>query len=246
MLDHIRIVLVNPSHPGNIGAAARAMKTMGLAQLFLVAPEKFPHPKANEMAVNAADIVTNAKVVTLQEAISDCTLVIGTSARMRTIPWPLLTPRQVAEKIHREKPTSQIAILFGREHSGLTNEELQLCHLHLTIPANPACSSLNIAAAVQVVCYELYAASLEQSLATGGWDRRLATVAEMEGFFLHLENVLVAVDFLKPNAPRKLMARLRRLFNRTRPDVMEVNILRGMLTAVLNAMKKREVSNDDL
>lgn len=238
MLDHIRIILINTSHPGNIGSAARAMKTMGLNELYLVSPMQFPHAKAKEMASGASDILDRAVVVnTLDEAIADCTLVVGTSARMRTIPWPLLTPREMAEKLNQEPPESQIAILFGREQSGLTNEELQRCHLHIQIPADPSYSSLNIAAAVQVIAYELRVANFIDHSCPDRWDYRLANADEMEKFFIHLENVLVAVGFLKMNAPRKLMTRLRRLFFRTRPDVMEVNILRGVLTAVEESLQ---------
>lgn len=239
MLDHIRIVLVNTSHPGNIGSAARAMKTMGLTELYLVAPLQFPHPKAKEMAVDAADILEQAiKVKTLDEALADCHLVIGTSARTRTIPWPLLTPRDMANKIRQEAPNHQIAILFGQEQSGLTNEELQRCHLHIQIPANPQYSSLNLAAAVQVIAYELRLASLDYASLPEEWDYRSATADEMEKFFVHLQEVLVAIDFLKMSAPRKLMTRLRRLFYRARPDMMEMNMLRGMLTAMQEALKK--------
>lgn len=239
MLDRTRIVLVNTTHPGNIGSAARAMKTMGLTDLYLVAPEKFPHPKAQEMASNAADVVESAIVVSsVEEAIADCSLVVGTSARSRNIPWPLLTPREMAEKVKREPANSQTAILFGQEQSGLTNEELQQCHVHIQIPANPEYSSLNLAAAVQVVAYELRMASLDQTSFPEEWDYRLATADEMEKFFNHMQEVLIEIDFLKLNAPRKLMTRLRRLFLRTRPDVMEMNILRGMLTAMQFAIKK--------
>lgn len=243
MLDRIRIVLVNTSHPGNIGAAARAIKTMGLDALYLVSPQKFPHDKAKEMASGAVDLLDKAVVVdNLDEAIADCALVIGASARMRTIPWPLLTPREMVEKVKQEQPDSQIAILFGREQTGLTNEELQRCHLHIHIPANPEYSSLNIAAAVQIVAYELRMASIEPNLFADTWDYRLANADEMEKLFKHLEEVLIEIDFLKLNAPRKLMTRLRRLFFRTRPDVMEMNMLRGILTAVEETIKKGAVN----
>ncbi len=234
MLERTRIVLVNTSHPGNIGSAARAMKTMGLSELYLVAPLEFPHPKALEMASGADDIVNQAIIVeTLDEAIHDCSLVIGTSARSRTIPWPLVAPREAAAKIKQEAANAQTAIVFGREQSGLSNEELQRCHLHVQIPANPEYSSLNLSAAVQVIAYELRVASLdESSLPQEEWDYRLATADEMEKFFNHLQEVMIEIDFLKMNAPRKLMTRLRRLFLRTRPDVMEMNILRGLLSAV--------------
>ena len=235
MLDNIRIVLIQTSHPGNIGAAARAMKTMGLSELYLVAPQQFPHPKAEEMASNAGDVLANAVVVeTLDEAIGECVLVVGASARSRVIPWPMLTPRALAEKVKQESPTAQIAILFGCEQSGLSNEELQRCHFHIQIPANPAYSSLNIAAAVQIIAYELRVASLEapEIETDDHWDYRFANADEMEKFFTHLQAVLIKLDFLKLSAPRKLMARLRRLFVRARPDVNEINILRGILTAI--------------
>lgn len=237
MLNRTRIILVNTSHPGNIGSAARAMKTMGLEELYLVSPQQFPHEKAIEMASGAADILENATVVsTVSEALADCTLVIGASARSRSVPWPLLMPRDMAEKIKKESPNSQVAILFGREQTGLTNEELQLCHWRVQIPANPNYSSLNIAAAVQLICYELRVASLQEVL-EDKWDYRLANSDEMEKFFNHLQEVLIEIDFLKMNAPRKLMTRLRRLFFRARPDVMEMNILRGLLTAVQETKK---------
>lgn len=240
MLDQIRIILINTSHPGNIGSVARAMKTMGLRELYLVDPHSFPHPKAVEMASGAVDILDQAIIVpTIADAIADCHLLIGTSARMRSVPWPLLSPREMVEKVKQEPKSSRIAILFGREQSGLTNEELQLCHLHITIPANPEYSSLNIGAAVQVVAYELRVASEEKMLLANDWDYRIASADEMERFFVHLERALVQIDFLKPSAPRKLMARLRRLFLRVRPDVMEVNILRGILTAIEESSTKR-------
>ncbi len=233
MLDRIRIILVNTSHPGNIGSAARAMKTMGLHQLFLVDPLSFPHPKAKEMATGAADLSDKAIIApTIEEAIQDCTLAIGTSTRSRTIPWPLVAPRTMAEKIAKEPEQSRIAILFGREQSGLSNEELQQCHLHLQIPTDPSYSSLNLAAAVQVIAYELHLASLSLAHYPESWDYRPATVSELEHFFKHLQTVLIEIEFLKPEAPRQLMTRLRRLFLRARPDAMEINMLRGMLTAV--------------
>jgi tRNA (cytidine32/uridine32-2'-O)-methyltransferase len=232
MLDNIRVVLVNTSHPGNIGAAARAMKTMGLKHLYLVSPKIFPHVNADEMASGALDVLGQAKVVaTLDEALVDCTLVVGTSARDRTIPWPHLLPREFAEKACAEAVKTQVAVMFGRESSGLTNEELQRCHFHLSIPSNPEYSSLNIASAVQVIAYELRVASLGK-IAAAEWDYDYADATAMHGFYEHLERTLIELDFLNPKAPRQLMPRLQRLFNRARPDVMELNILRGILTAV--------------
>lgn len=234
MLDKIRIVLLNTSHPGNIGAAARAMKTMGLTALSLVKPTVFPHAKANEMASGALDILANAKVVaTLDEAIADCALVVGTSARSRTLPWPMLTPRAFAEKVSSSAKTT--AILFGRENSGLTNEELQRCHWHIQIPANPEYSSLNIAAAVQVIAYELRVLCQQESLPVSL--EEYATDEDLQGYYTHLERVLIALDFLNPKAPRQLLPRLRRLFNRAELDRVEVNILRGILTAVEKSIK---------
>lgn len=239
LLTNVRIVLIGTSHPGNIGSCARAMKTMGLTKLYLVAPEKFPHPKALELASNAADVVENAIVVDhLDEAIADCTLTIGTSARERKIPWPILSPREMAEKIATEEPhQAEIAILFGREDSGLTNEELQRCHLHVHIPANPAYSSLNIAAALQVIAYELRVTLLKEKISVD-WDYEWVNDEAMEGFYQELEKVLIEIDFLNPKVPRQLMTRLRRLFNRSRLDVMEMNILRGVLAGVMDKIKK--------
>lgn len=238
MLDRIRIVLVNTSHPGNIGAAARAMKTMGLAELYLVDPEIVPDNRSIAMAAGADDVLANAKIVkTLEEAAADCTLVVGTSARDRKIPWPLLLPRAMAERVREEPLIGRTAIVFGREQSGLTNDELQCCHFHIQIPANPAYSSLNLAAAVQVVAYELRVASLETAKTLQEWDYRLANADEMEHLFEHMEKVLIKIDFLKLNAPRQLMTRLRRFFLRARPDVMEMNIFRGMFGAVDDAVE---------
>lgn len=239
MLSNIRIVLVNTSHPGNIGAAARAMKTMGMSNLCLVAPQYFPHVKADEMASGALDVLGQAFVVKdLDEAIADCSLVVGTSARSRTIPWPMLTPRQFAEKAISESSLTKMAVVFGREQSGLTNEELHRCHFHVQIPSNEEYSSLNIAAAVQVIAYELRVASLA-SQEDSVWDIEYATEKEMRGFYEHLERVLIDIDFLNPEVPRQLMTRLYRLFNRARPELIELNILRGILGAVEKRILKK-------
>ena len=232
MLNNTRIVLVNTSHSGNIGASARAMKTMGLSTLYLVSPQFFPDDKANEMASGALDVLGKAIVVdSLDEAVADCSLVVGTSARLRTIPWPMLSPRQFAEKAVKESLDTKIAIVFGREQSGLTNDELHRCHYHIHIPSDDNYSSLNLAAAVQVIAYELRVASLNE-VVSEVWDYRFANAEEMEGFYEHLERVLIQIDFLDPKVPRQLMTRLRRLFQRARLDAMEMNILRGMLAAV--------------
>jgi tRNA (cytidine32/uridine32-2'-O)-methyltransferase len=241
MLDQIRIVLIHTSHPGNIGSVARAMKTMGLTQLYLVKPQLFPHAKANEMASGAGDVLEKACVVaTLDEAIADCTFVAGTSARLRSIAWPSVTPRELAQRLQEEPRDSRIAILFGQEQCGLTNEELERCHLRIQIPANPEYSSLNLAAAVQVLGYELRV-TLSNLYEKERGGARLANADEMERYFIHLQKVLLEIDFLKQKTPKKLMARLRRLFLRARPDVVEVNILRGILTAIKEfPLKKRE------
>lgn len=239
MLEKVRIILVNTSHPGNIGSAARAMKTMGLGELYLVEPLLFPNPKATALASSAADILERAVVVPdLAGAIADCTLVVGTSTRNRTIPWPILSPREFASLAREETQHHKIAVLFGREQSGLTNEELHACHYHIQIPSNPEYSSLNVAAAVQVIAYELRVASLMAKELEPAWDYAWANSAELEGFYGHLEQMLLDIEFLDPAVPRQLMPRLRRLFNRTRMDVMEVNILRGIFNAVIKGTKK--------
>lgn len=232
MLTNIRIILINTSHPGNIGSTARAMKTMGLSELYLVAPAQFPHSKANEMASNAIDVVENAIVVNdVSEALADCGLIVGASARSRTIPWPMLSPRAFAEKAILESTQNKVAIMFGREQSGLTNEELHRCHFHVHIPSNPDYSSLNLAAAVQVIAYELRVAS-QVDIIQEAWDYPFATGKDMDCLYTHLEKVLIDVEFLKPEVPRQLMPRLRRLYNRARLDTLEIKMLRGMLSAI--------------
>jgi tRNA (cytidine32/uridine32-2'-O)-methyltransferase len=232
--DHIRIVLVEPSHPGNIGAVARAMKNMGLARLVLVAPQQFPDEQATWRAVSAADVLESAVVVaTLDEAIADCSFVVGASAKDRRIPWPVLDARRAAGEIGRASACGEVAILFGREDNGLGNAELTRCNLHLAIPTSDVYSSLNLAMAVQIVCYELHMLTAFESLpdeADAEWDAPPATQANMERFFEHLEETLAQIGFLNPAAPRQLMRRLRRLYSRLRLDEMELNILRGMLT----------------
>ena len=235
---NVRVVLVNTSHPGNIGAAARAMKNMGLSRLDLVQPLEFPSGTAVGRAASALDILEHATVHnSLQEAVADCGLVIGASARSRKIPWPVLLPEQVAEKVLQDCQHNKVALVFGREDSGLTNEELQLCHFHVQIPANEQYSSLNLAAAVLVVCYELRRCAMrelgEQPQSDEEyWDIERATGEQVEQFYQHLEEVLVRLDFHNPENPRQLMQRLRRMFGRIRLDSMEMNILRGILTHV--------------
>lgn len=243
-LDNIRIVLVNTSHPGNIGAVARAMKNMCLSQLYLVAPKKFPHDEATWRAASAGDTLEGAVVCdTLAEALADCQLVIGTSARGRTIPWPLLEPRSCMTRAYAEaEKGGKIALVFGREDRGLTNEELQRCNLHVHIPANPDYSSLNIAMAVQVLCYELRMLNVGNteiaSDEMADWDVPYATAEDLDRYLAHLEETLRELNFLRPEAPKKLMTRLRRLYQRTRLDEMEVSILRGILTSTQYWLRK--------
>lgn len=232
--DNIRIVLVNTSHPGNIGGVARAMKNMGLTRLYLVAPRDYPNEQADWRAASAMDVLESAIVVpTLDEAIGDCQFVVGTSARERRIPWPLLDARQCAKRMGLASSSEQVAVMFGREDRGLTNDELKVCNLHLSIPTSEAYSSLNLAMAVQIVAYELkMLATLVDSHTDehANWDAPFASMENMERFYTHLEEALIDIEFLDPAAPRQLMSRLRRLYSRVRLDEMELNILRGILT----------------
>jgi tRNA (cytidine32/uridine32-2'-O)-methyltransferase len=244
LLDQVRVILINTSHPGNIGGAARAMKNMGLSELVLVAPKRFPADEAEWRAAGAKDILDKAIVVdTVEEALAGCGLVLGTSARERRIPWPLFDPRDSAEQAKQSLAAgNKVAIMFGREDRGLTNEELQKCHFHVHIPTNEEYSSLNLAAAVQVLSYELRMAvlgehPLEQKNAED-WDYALADADDVERMMTHLEQVLVEVDFLDPENPKQVMARLRRLYNRQRLDTMEVNILRGILASTQKTIAK--------
>ena len=229
-------ILLNTSHPGNIGATARAMKNMGLGRLSLVAPLIFPSAEATARASGADDLLANASVYsTLAEAISDAVLVVGASARTRALPVPILNPRECAQLIYKQPDVQRIAVLFGNEQSGLSNQELDQCHYLVQIPTNPDYSSLNLAAAVQVIAYELQVAAIEMK----GLDNAIetpdyATVEQVEQFYRHLEQTLVEIDFLNPANPKHLMRRMRRLFGRVRLDDNEVNILRGILTAINN------------
>ncbi len=248
LFDKIRIVLVNTSHPGNIGGAARAMKNMGLSRLYLVAPKEYPAAKAVWRAAGALDVLDRAVVVeTLEEAIGDCGLVVGTSARERRIPWPLVTPRECGERCWSEAARHDVAIIFGREDRGLKNEELHKCNYHVHIPANADYSSLNLAAAVQVLSYEIRMAYLTAQ--TGepphfeDWDQPPADQQALEHYYQHLQETLEALGFLEPDNPRQTMTRLRRLYNRTRLDKMELSILRGVLTAMQNYIHRSKKSD---
>jgi tRNA (cytidine32/uridine32-2'-O)-methyltransferase len=231
-LSQIRIVLVNTTDPGNIGATARAMKTMGLKQLYLVEPKSFPHVNASVRASNAIDVLAEATIVDhLSAALQDCHLVFGTSNRTRELNWVSLTARAAAEKI-TIKITKKIALVFGRERCGLTNKELQQCHFQINIPANPDYSSLNLAAAVQVVCYELHMAFLQQKNKTEEKAIHLADVKQQEYFYQHLEDLLHKIEFIKPMRSQQIMERLRRLFSRSELDETEMKILRGILSTI--------------
>ena len=233
----IRIVLVGTTHPGNIGAVARAMKNMGIHDLALVGPRFFPHEEATARASGAEDTLDNARVVdTLDEAIADCHFVAGASARSRAIEWPTLEPRACAERLVREQQNGPVAVVMGPEKSGLSNEHLDRCHALLTIPTDPSFSSLNLAMAVQVICYELRLALREVSEPPPP-EIPPATAEEMEYFYAHLEAVLTDSGFLDPENPRTLMRRLRRLYIRAEPDQNEINILRGILTAFERSLK---------
>lgn len=233
-LDNLHIVLVETTHPGNIGATARAMKNMGLQRLTLVKPALFPHAEATARAAGGSAILTRARVVeSLDAALADCHLVIGTSARRRHLACPALDPRQCAERVSSYSEHSQVALLFGRERTGLTNAELDRCHFIVHIPTHPDYSSLNLAAAVQVLAYEMYMIhSAAQAIPLTRVTAAPATAQEMQLFFEHLQQTLLEIGFLDPTNPRHIMRRLRRLFNRALPDQHEINILRGILTAL--------------
>lgn len=236
-ISNTRIVLVEPQHPGNIGAAARAMKTMGLSDLALVTPRQFPHAEATARASGADDLLANAACVdSLQAAVADCQLVVATSARSRHLAWELVAPDVASQRVVEQSRSGPVAVVFGRERSGLRNDELEVCNLHLRIPTNDAFASLNLAAAVQVVCYELRRAGLAadalRPVAESDNEQGLATSGQMEGLYAHFQDVLIASGFLDPDEPKLLMRRLRRLFNRARPHDTEVNILRGILNSL--------------
>lgn len=234
-MNDLRIVLIEPTHPGNIGAAARAMKTMGVAELHLIRPLRFPDPEADARAAGAVDILERARVhEELAPAIADAGLILGTSARSRRLAWPELDPRQAAAEARQASDQgNRVALLFGRERSGLTNQEVQRCHRLVRIPTDPEYGSLNLAAAVQVLCYEWLMAGVPQaSTEAAGSVGEPASGEELEGLFGHLEQVMTEVGFLDPDQPGHVMARMRRLMLRAHPDRIEVNILRGLLRAV--------------
>ena len=236
MLENIRIVMVRTFHPGNIGSAARAMKTMGITQLYLVAPKDFPSYEATKMARSASDLVDHAVVVdTLHEAVKDCTMVVASTARPRGFDLPSINPEQCAQALLEGAKTSPVALVFGPERMGLFNEDLQYAKYRVTIPTNPDCSSLNIASAIQTLSYEIY----KQAIATNSegendslFKRKMPTADDVEQFYVHLEETLIETGFIMKKHPGKIIDRLRQLFNRAQPDVKEMNILRGILASI--------------
>ena len=240
---NIRFVLVEPDHPGNIGGAARALKNMGFADLALVRPRRFPDPQATWRAAAAADVLDAAGVFdSVDDAIGDRVLVAGASARQRSVPWPTRTAAEFAAQVAGEPAGRPVAVLFGREVSGLTNDELRRCHVQVVIPADPGYTSLNLAMAVQVLAYELRQALRADAPPVGDeavWDRPLANATQMAALYAHIERVLVGIDFLDPKAPRQAMTRLQRLFARVRPDATEVAMFRGVLTHIERAVGRR-------
>jgi len=260
-LSNIRIVLIQTSHPGNIGAAARAMKTMGLSDLCLVNPARFPDDQATAMASGADDVLNQASVVaSLADAVADCQVIIGTSARsQRTLRWVISEPRECGELTTQHSAKGKVALVFGRERTGLTNEELALCHQLVHIPSNPEYCSLNVASAVQILSYECRVAYLNASNQTcqgaiaqhangaantidnhsqgvtykdeSTLEEEVVSASDMEGFYAQLEALMIATDFLNPDNPRYLMRRIRRLYGRIQVTRSELNLLRGSLSA---------------
>lgn len=248
ILDEIRIVLVNTSHTGNIGSAARAMKTMGLKHLYLVDPVTPPDGKSHALAAGATDVLAKAIIVdTLEEAIADCGLVVGTSARSRTLSWPMLDSRECGAKLIQEAQNFPVALVFGRENSGLSNEELQQCNFHVCIDANPEYSSLNLAAAVQTLCYEIRMHYLDVQRApyahVAKQESEYPLSKELENFYGHFEETFAKAGFIRSKHPGVIMSKVRRMFNRTRLESQELAILRGMMSAVDKVMAGKSKDN---
>lgn len=238
LLNSIKVVLVGTTHPGNIGATARAMKNMGIVNMALVEPKEFPSDIATYRSKAAKDVLENAEVFdTLKMAISDCELVIGTSARERKVPWPILNPKDASQEVSRGSLNNKVAVVFGREDRGLTNEELGLCNLHVHIPTDPEYSSLNLSQAVQIMVYEIRSAILENEGNDGNWDVEFADNDQTERLISHMDELMQEVDFYEIDNPRKLLLRVRRFFKRSRLDVMEVNIFRGLFAAIQKKLK---------
>jgi len=241
--QNISFILVGTTHPGNIGAAARAMKNMGIKQMGLVSPKVFPHEKAFFRAKAATDVLEKAVVhKSLSKAVSEIKLVIGTSARNRKVPWPIVSPREAAEEIvsFSKSSKNKIAVIFGREDRGLTNEELGLCNLHVHIPSSDEYPSLNLSQAIQIMAYEIRLTALTNQgrLKKQEWDVPLAENAEIERLIDHFDELMQEVEFYKTDNPRQLLTRVRRFFKRSKLDHMEANIFRGVFAAIQKKLKK--------
>jgi len=237
-LDNVRIVLVRTFHPGNIGSAARSMKTMGLTDLCLVAPKDFPSEEANKMAAGAQDMIESVSIVdSLGEALQDCTTIIASTARPRGYDLPEVNPEQAAEMLVTGAKKSPVALIFGPERMGLHNDDIRLAKYRVTIPANPDYSSLNMAAAVQTLSYEIFKAANTSTQPSEKAERELPSSADIERFYVHLESVLKDIRFLRPHQGETLL-RLRHLVSRAEPDVLEMNILRGILSSIEKSLPK--------
>ena len=238
LLNSVRVVLVGTTHPGNIGATARAMKNMGIVNLALVKPKDFPSNEAIYRSKAAKDVLESAQIYeNLEDAVSDCELVIGTSARGRTVPWPVLSPKEAADRVAVHSENNKVAIVFGREDRGLTNQELGLCNLHVHIPTDPEYSSLNLSQAVQILVYEIRVSILKDQEYEEYWDVDLATNEQTERLIDHMDELMKEVEFYDVHNPRKLLLRVRRFFKRSRIDVMEANIFRGLFAAIQKKLK---------
>ena len=239
LLNSVKVVLVGTTHPGNIGAAARAIKNMGIFNLALVEPKEFPSDIAIYRSKAAKDILENAEIYeSLEDAIAGCKLVVGTSARARSVPWPVFNPRDAAEEMRKISKQGNVAIVFGREDRGLTNDELGLCNFHVHIPSDPKYSSLNLSQAVQILAYEIRLAySRDEVISEVKWDVDLANNEQTERLIDHMEELMQDVEFYDVENPRKLLLRVRRFFKRSEIDVMEANIFRGLFSAIQKRLK---------
>jgi len=236
--EFVQIVLVETSHPGNIGSVARAMKNMGLSRLALINPKKFPHDEATALAGNAGDVLEKAKIFgSIEEAVKSSKIIFATSARERTIEWPVASAKDAAREINQFAAEGlEVSILFGREDRGLTNEELQLSNKHLIIPAHPEYPVLNIAMSTQVVCYELYQASQHEPI--GPWqDFPEYSAEELTHLIEHFNETVFNLELIDPANPKQILTRMERMFRRLYPDQMEGNFLRGFLKAVNKQIK---------
>ena len=238
-LNTVKVVLVGTTHPGNIGASARAIKNMGIFNLALVKPKEFPSDIAIYRSKAAKDILENAEIYeSLEDAIAGCKLVVGTSARARSVPWPVFNPRDAAEEMRKISKQGNVAIVFGREDRGLTNDELGLCNFHVYIPSDPKYSSLNLSQAVQILAYEIRLAySRDEVISEVKWDVDLANNEQTERLIDHMEELMQDVEFYDVENPRKLLLRVRRFFKRSKIDVMEANIFRGLFSAIQKRLK---------